>query len=162
MFLSFCQVNLPFPIWLCNMFILYVINICVVIFHWSKGHVYHMLLFLVGFAQTLLTPFHDLQWFTKSWILLLIYKILLIFTPLLSGCVTDGCSTIDGAPLEEKLRAYHGVATGLKKINGCWWLEILGIFMIIGGLMFIPISFIVPFSWESHHPNWRTNIFQRG
>ena len=24
------------------------------------------------------------------------------------------------------------------------------------------MNFIVPFSWECHHPNWRTHMFQRG
>ena len=33
------------------------------------------------------------------------------------------------------------------------------IFTLVGGLEHV---FYFPFSWECHHPNWRTHIFQRG
>ena len=29
-------------------------------------------------------------------------------------------------------------------------------------MTFLDQNFIFPFSWECHHPNWRTHIFQRG
>ena len=37
------------------------------------------------------------------------------------------------------------------------------LFMIFYGWLVVwNMAFIFPFSWECHHPNWRTHIFQRG
>jgi hypothetical protein len=33
---------------------------------------------------------------------------------------------------------------------------------IISGWWFGTLFFDFPFSWECHHPNWRTQIFERG
>ena len=37
---------------------------------------------------------------------------------------------------------------------------LFGVYHLVGGLEHEIYDF--PFSWECHHPNWRTHIFQRG
>ena len=46
----------------------------------------------------------------------------------------------------EKILVPDLVENGKNRIAG-WWFR---------------TCFIFPFSWEFHHPNWRTHIFQRG
>ena len=48
------------------------------------------------------------------------------------------------------------LAHPFEKVPNMWSQPISN---LVGGLEHF---FILPFSWECHHPNWRTHIFQMG
>ena len=52
----------------------------------------------------------------------------------------------DDRPVVQLGDRYQEVSTIITQIFSGWWFG----------------TFFFPFSWEYHHPNWRTHIFQRG
>ena len=64
-----------------------------------------------------------------------------------------------------KAEGLSDVARWLRVMHGiflCLRVCLRGSVYLVGGLEVWNINFIFPFSWEFHHPNWRTHIFQRG
>ena len=76
-------------------------------------------------------------------------------------------------PMSIGTQAIHSYLTGRRSgmVKGWWMLEGINhwlvvwlpffLFPLILGII-IPIDFHIFLYWESHHPNWRTHIFQMG
>ena len=77
------------------------------------------------------------------------------------GLCIVGCIVCQITHSQGTIHVYTYIPRNRTCIPPIFIINIVGKPMIIAGWWF-GTCFIFPFSWECHHPNWRTHIFQRG